>query len=443
MVLFLGMFFGAGYWGARADVAGRVKVFTQTMLVSGVMGLASGAAVSFPILLLCLVLLGFGVGGNMPVDTALLSEFLPSEHRGKMLVLLSIFWSVGSVLAALLAWILITNFSCPVKEDGEVVTCDWHDNFGWRIVWASLGAVNFTLLLSRLGMIESPAYEASLCSCQRGMVCECAQGVKVIAILNTIARVNGIEGVPVEHVICKEARAKQSDEEGDAAVPAEEVEGEGDGAGTHGGELIDWSKFKELLQPGPGGHNLGLATPLIWFVWFAATFSYSAFNIFVPEFVKDKNLDDFSSVYALTLYYSLAALPGAVLGAVLVESKLGRKWTIASALLVTAVAFAIFTQVDSAASVIAALCVINFCVQIIYAGLFTITPEMYQTSIRSTGTGVATAISRVAGVLAPLAGGIFIDEGLMDTNLWISVALMTAAALCMAWMPFDTSVKAE
>ena len=45
-------------------------------------------------------LMGVGVGGNLPVDGALFLEFLPFESN-KLLTLLSVWWPVGQLIAAI------------------------------------------------------------------------------------------------------------------------------------------------------------------------------------------------------------------------------------------------------------------------------------------------------------------------------------------------------
>ena len=44
--------------------------------------------------------LGFGVGGNLPVDGALFLEFLPFAS-GSLLTMLSVWWPVGQLIASL------------------------------------------------------------------------------------------------------------------------------------------------------------------------------------------------------------------------------------------------------------------------------------------------------------------------------------------------------
>ena len=43
------------------------------------------------------LLTGIGVGGTLPVDYAMMAEFLPPGRRGRWLVALEGFWAVGTI----------------------------------------------------------------------------------------------------------------------------------------------------------------------------------------------------------------------------------------------------------------------------------------------------------------------------------------------------------
>jgi MFS family permease len=45
------------------------------------------------------LMIGFGVGGNLPVDGAMFLEFLP-QRKQWLLTLLSVWWAVGQVVAS-------------------------------------------------------------------------------------------------------------------------------------------------------------------------------------------------------------------------------------------------------------------------------------------------------------------------------------------------------
>lgn len=103
-LFFLGMFVGAALFGRIADRIGRRNVLLLTVTCDAVFGLASAFAPSFEMLLALRFLTGMAVGGTLPVDYAMMAEFLPPRNRGRWLVWLEGFWAVGTVIIALIAW---------------------------------------------------------------------------------------------------------------------------------------------------------------------------------------------------------------------------------------------------------------------------------------------------------------------------------------------------
>ena len=69
-----------------------------------------------------------GVGGNLPVDSAIFLEFLPGSHQ-YLLTILSIDWALAQVFATLVAWPLLSNHTCQ-QED---TNCTKSKNMGWYV----------------------------------------------------------------------------------------------------------------------------------------------------------------------------------------------------------------------------------------------------------------------------------------------------------------------
>jgi putative MFS transporter len=105
-LFFLGMLLGAAGFGRLADRIGRRRVLLVTVACDGVFGLLSAFAPSFEALLVLRLLTGIAVGGTLPVDYAMMAEFLPPRSRGRWLVMLEGFWAIGTLAIALAAWAL-------------------------------------------------------------------------------------------------------------------------------------------------------------------------------------------------------------------------------------------------------------------------------------------------------------------------------------------------
>ena len=95
--IFLGMLVGALAWGRLSDLLGRKIGFVATVGIDSVFGFLSALAPSFGWLVALRSLTGFGVGGTLPVDYSIFSEYLPAEKRGRYLVLLEAFWALGVI----------------------------------------------------------------------------------------------------------------------------------------------------------------------------------------------------------------------------------------------------------------------------------------------------------------------------------------------------------
>ena len=91
----IGMALGAVLAGTIADRFGRKNVFAATVILYSVATGLCAVAWSYESLLFFRFLVGFGLGGELPVAATLMSEYAPSHLRGRFIVLLESFWGVG------------------------------------------------------------------------------------------------------------------------------------------------------------------------------------------------------------------------------------------------------------------------------------------------------------------------------------------------------------
>ena len=110
----IGMAIGAVFAGTLADVFGRKKVFAGTLVLYSLATGLCGLAWNYQSLLLFRFLVGFGLGGQLPVAITLVGEYSPAGKRGRFLVLLESFWAVGWLLAALISYLIIPRFGWKI-----------------------------------------------------------------------------------------------------------------------------------------------------------------------------------------------------------------------------------------------------------------------------------------------------------------------------------------
>ena len=135
----IGMALGAVLAGTLADRIGRKKVFTITVLLYSLSTGMCALAWSYESLLFFRFLVGFGLGGELPVAATLMSEYAPAHLRGRFIVLLESFWGLGWLAAACISYLVI-----PV--------------FGWQAAFVIGTLPALYVFLIRLHMPESIRY---------------------------------------------------------------------------------------------------------------------------------------------------------------------------------------------------------------------------------------------------------------------------------------------
>lgn len=135
----IGMALGAVISGTVADRIGRKKVFTITVLLYSIASAFCALSWNYQSLLVFRFLVGFGLGGELPVAATLVSEYAPFRVRGRFIVLLESFWGLGWIAAACIAYFFI-----PV--------------YGWRMAFLIGALPALYVCLIRLHMPESVRY---------------------------------------------------------------------------------------------------------------------------------------------------------------------------------------------------------------------------------------------------------------------------------------------
>ena len=109
-----GMAIGAMLAGTVADYVGRKKVFAATLVMYSLGTGACGLSWNYESLLFFRFLVGFGLGGQLPVAITLMSEYSPTASRGRMIVLLESSWAFGWLAASVTSYVLIPRYGWEV-----------------------------------------------------------------------------------------------------------------------------------------------------------------------------------------------------------------------------------------------------------------------------------------------------------------------------------------
>ncbi len=205
--------------------------------------------------------MGFGIGGaNVPFD--LLAEFMPSAQRGRFLIFIEGFWTIGSMFVTGLAWAIL--------DDGD-----------WRtLTYVTAIPVTITSLVSLIFLPESP----------RWLLIK-GRNTEAEKIIRDAALVNGVVLDPFTLIIdeadreCKDA------------------------------DYFDLVKTEEQRR---------ITLPL-WAVWTLFGFTYYGLILFVSRIYSTDNNDDStcSFDYSAIFTNSTAELVGVVVGAWIID-RIGR-----------------------------------------------------------------------------------------------------------------------
>ena len=111
---FIGMALGAVISGTIADRIGRKLVFSLTVILYSLATGACALSWNYESLMIFRFLVGFGLGGELPVAATLMTEYAPTKLRGRFIVLLESFWGLGWLAAACIAYLLIPQYGWQI-----------------------------------------------------------------------------------------------------------------------------------------------------------------------------------------------------------------------------------------------------------------------------------------------------------------------------------------
>ncbi|WP_176493072.1 MFS transporter [Cobetia sp. 5-25-4-2] len=141
-VTFAGFIVGAWFSGILGDRLGRRFCYQINLALFGFASLAAAFMPNMELLIALRFLMGIGMGGELVLGFATLSEFVPPNKRGRLVALLSLIAQSAVFVCALLAlWVI--------------------PNLGWRWMFGLVGVAAIAIWLARKNMAESPRWLAS------------------------------------------------------------------------------------------------------------------------------------------------------------------------------------------------------------------------------------------------------------------------------------------
>lgn len=412
----IGLLVGAVFWGFGCDVFGRRWAFNLTIGITAVFGLIAAGSPNFGAACAFAALWSLGVGGNLPVDSAIFLEFLPGSHQ-YLLTILSVDWAFAQLLANLVAWPLIGKMTCAQAEG-----CTKGDNMGWRYFLIAMGGLAMLMFVARFvffSIYESPKYLMGK-----------GKNEQAVQIVHEVARRNG-------------KTSSLSQDELDSLDQRGETQGHGATAIVR--QRLEKLKFDHIraLFDSP---KRALSTTLIILVWAFIGLGFPLYNAFLPYIQQSRGAEfgdgSIYITYRNSLINATMGIPGCLLGGLLVElPNFGRKGALSVSTALTGAFLLASTTATTSNGLLGWNCAFTFMSSLMYAVLYAYTPEIFLTKDRGTGNALTASANRVFGIMAPIIA--------MFANLetaapvYVSGALFIAAGILVVFMPYESRGKAS
>lgn len=397
-------------------------------------GVVAGAAPNFVALCCFIAFMGFGVGGNLPVDGTMYLEFLPGSHQW-VLTLLSLWWAVGQVVASLISWAFIAKYSKGCQDyirdaDGNIAGfCSADSNRGWRYSYFCLGAM--MLFLWALRFFVLPVYESPKYLCSKG------SDAKAVEVVHKVARRNGVHvNLTVEDL-------------DRAAAPYISEEDKAKGNIVKG--YTNWQLLKMSIMQGTqmktlfATKRLAFSTTLIVLIYGIIGLAYPLFNQSLSVFLRQRQSEIAGSVASIDetfksyTYQAACGVPGSIVAALLVTwSRTGRKVAMAFFTLCAGIFLFGLTAAKNIPTVNGLTSVAAFFQNAMYGVMFGYAPELFPTPVRGTGDALCAAAMRIFGFFAPIIS-IYSDASKSPNGpVYASAALYLFSGLLMLVLPVET-----
>jgi len=385
--LFAGSLVGTLIWGPVGDHLGRKPVLCWCGLLISIFGLGSSFCNGYATLLPVLFMIGFGIGGlTVPFD--ILTEFLPTEERGKYLLLIKYFWTVGCMIVPVLGYVSLEIFD------------------SWRLL--AVLCVTPCMVSTALGLCfvpESPRWLVS-----KGRTEE------ALSILKDAAVQNGVNPLVAFPPGCPLVDDEKED-----------------------------SSFTELLSP-----KWRKLTLLLWAIWAGYAFSYYGMILTVTRIFdwEDNDDDDANESgdradfdYLAIFLSSTAEVVGTTIAIFQVDS-LGRKPTLVGSFAIGGISlFFLCVLAAGNGSRMTLVCLAFIGRSCVMAGAcvtWISTAELLSTELRATGHSTANAFGRIGASFSP-----FLVEG-SPSIVQVGIVLLVVniyTAFCSYQLPETKGVE--
>jgi len=369
---YVGQLGGAFLFSWMAERFGRVRSASIAVGIIAVMSLACALAQNLAALIACRMVQGIGIGGEMPVAAAYISELSPAHRRGKFFLLYEMIFPIGLMAAG---------------QAGAWLVPLW----GWQTIFliGGIPCLAIGVLVARLP--ESPRWLIS-----QGRLREAEEIVEQAeASAGQLPAVPGEVPFPVE-------------------VPFK----------------VKRTQWREVVSSAYRRRTL-----VVWMLWFCVYFVSNTLNNWLPTLYNTVyRLDLKQSLRAASLTNVTQVL--LLLICAFSIDRFGRRnWTVACFVLGAALLGTLgITGAHGVLGVII-VCTLSYGVLgSANAVLYLYTPEIYPTRMRVIGVGLATSWLRVASAVGPAIVGVMVAANGVGSVFMMFAGVSVIGALAAGGM---------
>jgi putative MFS transporter len=348
---YIGQLFGAVLFGSLAEKIGRLKTLLITIMLFVSMDIACLFAWSSVSMMAFRFFQGVGTGGEVPVATAYINEFIGAEKRGRFFLLYEVIFPIGLMFAGMVGFFLV-----PV--------------YGWRAMFV-VGLIPSVMTIPlRWFMPESPRWLAS-----KGRLAEANAVVKQLEDSATQ------RGAILREPVLRPVEAKETLR----------------------------SSWRELFK----GIYLK-RTLMIWGLWVCVYMINNGVVTWLPTLYKQVFQLPLQTSLAYGWITSSVGVLASIACALLID-KVGRKpWYSTAFLIATVPLLALaWLGATSAIQVLIFATAAYAVLQTVAFSLYLYSAELYPTRLRAVGTGFGSAWLRAGSSMGPiLVGTIVADLGI-------------------------------
>jgi putative MFS transporter len=343
---YLGQLVGAIGFGWVAEKIGRLNTLLITIVLFVSMDIACLFAWSGVSMLVFRFLQGIGTGGEVPVASAYINEFIGAHKRGRFFLMYEVIFPIGLLFAGIAGYFLV-----PV--------------YGWRALFI-VGLVPAVLMIPlRILMPESPRWLAS-----KGRI------QKADAVVTMLENEAKKEGKPLPEPVVR---------------PID----------PHATARSDWRElFKGIYLK---------RTLMIWVLWVCVYTVNNGLVTWLPTLYRTVFKLPLQTSLGYGWITSAVGVVASIICALLID-KVGRKRWYAVAFLAATVPLILLASLGAVSPTqVVILAPIAYAIlQTIAFSLYLYSAELYPTRMRAVGTGFGSAWLRLGSSIGPILVGFIV-----------------------------------